>query len=191
MLVARAVLADELELLEAERTALPLELLTALPLELLTALPLEEEEERTALPELLELLLTALPEELPERVALPEVELEFLTALPLLELLERVLWLVERLTWLEELLPELERVALPLLLEERVTWLLLREAELELEEEEERVALPELDRVLCPDVVREPLLERVWATILGAATRDRAISTVAAIVKIRLIASKF
>ena len=184
------MLADELELLEAERTALPLELLTALPLELLTALPLEEEEERTALPELLELL-TALPEELPERVALPEVELEFLTALPLLELLERVLWLVERLTWLEELLPELERVALPLLLEEQVTWLLLREAELELEEEEERVALPELDRVLCPEVVREPLLERVWATILGAATRDRAISTVAAIVKIRLIASKF
>ena len=85
-----------------------------------------------------------------------------------------------------------------------------RDPELTLEREEEalertadeleRVA-DELERtedelllVLCcwddDDELRDPLLVRVWATISGAETTDRAISTVAAIVIKRLIASK-
>ena len=102
---------------------------------------------------------------------------------------------VERVAcWLE--LPEVERVTcwldLPevLLVEEaeepeveRLTCWLLEELERDTEEAElERVAEEELDR---------ETEERVWAIISGAATRDRAISTVAAIVIKRLIASKF
>lgn len=133
-----------------------------------------------------EVLLVVLEEPEAERVTcwlLPLVERE---ELPLL--VERVLCteeellvedpverlLVERVTcWEDELL--VERVACwrPLLLE------LDRETE---EPELERVAWVEDDLV--------PLEERVWAIISGAATRDRAISTVAAIVIKRLIASK-
>ena len=116
---------------------------------------------------------------------------------------------VERVAcWLE--LPEVERVTcwleLPevLLVEEaeepeveRLTCWLLEELERDTEEAElERVAEEELDRETeLAEVEREddlvPLEERVWAIISGAATRDRAISTVAAIVIKRLIASKF
>ena len=109
---------------------------------------------------------------------------------------------VERVAcWLE--LPEVERVTcwleLPevLLVEEaeepeveRLTCWLPEELERDTEEAElERVAEEELDRDTEDDLV--PLEERVWAIISGAATRDRAISTVAAIVIKRLIASKF
>jgi hypothetical protein len=70
----------------------------------------------------------------------------------------------------------------------RLTCWLLEELEretLELDPELLRVAWVEEDDLL-------PLLEeRVWAIISGAVTRDRAISTVAAIVIKRLIASNF
>ena len=105
-----------------------------------------------------------------------------LVAVPELLLLDLVAWLEEELLLLETWLAE----------EDRVAWLpeeeLLRTAVPEdlLEELLDRVAwLEEEVRVAPPDV------ERVWATISGAATRDRAISTEAAIVIIRLIASKF
>ena len=173
LLEARAAVVEELlELLELLRTALLEEALAELLelLELRTAVP------EVALLELLEELRTALPEvALPEllelRVAVPEEEER--VALPEeLELL-RETWLEEpdRLDWLLE---ELERVAL-LELELRVLWL---------EELDRVVWLLEEERVALPEV------ERVWATISGAATRDRAISTDAAIVIIRLIASK-
>lgn len=141
-----------------------------------------------------EVLLVVLEEPEAERVAcwleLPEVERVTCWLLPLVEreelplLVERVLCteeellvedpverlLVERVTcWEDELL--VERVACwrPLLLE------LDRDTELaEVEREDDLV----------------PLEERDWAIISGAATRDRAISTVAAIVIKRLIASK-
>lgn len=70
----------------------------------------------------------------------------------------------------------------------RLTCWLLEELEretLELDPELLRVVWVEEDDLL-------PLLEeRVWAIISGAVTRDRAISTVAAIVIKRLIASNF
>lgn len=122
-------------------------------------------------------------------------------------------WLLPEvlLVVLEE--PEAERVAcwleLPevLLVEEaeepeveRLTCWLLEELERDTEEAElERVAEeeldreteePELERVAWVEDDLVPLEERVWAIISGAATRDRAISTVAAIVIKRLIASK-
>ena len=85
---------------------------------------------------------------------------------------------VERLTcWLPE---ELERDTVEAELE--------RVAEEELDRETEE---PELERVAWVEDDLVPLEERVWAIISGAATRDRAISTVAAIVIKRLIASKF
>ncbi len=84
---------------------------------------------------------------------------------------------VERLTcWLAE---ELERDTVAAELE--------RVAEEELDRETEE---PELERVAWVEDDLVPLEERVWAIISGAATRDRAISTVAAIVIKRLIASK-
>ena len=85
---------------------------------------------------------------------------------------------VERLTcWLPE---ELERDTVEAELE--------RVAEEELDRETEE---PELERVAWVEDDLVPLEERVWAIISGAATRDRAISTVAAIVIKRLIASNF
>ena len=104
--------------------------------------------------------------------------------------------------------PEVERVACWFALlpeEERVTcWLLLPEVLLVEEEPEvERLTCwlpeeldreteePELERVAWVEDDLVPLEERVWAIISGAATRDRAISTVAAIVIKRLIASNF
>ena len=114
-------------------------------------------------------------------VAVPELLLDLTAELEEL-LLDLVAWLEEELLLLETWLAE----------EDRVAWLpeedLLRTAVPEdlLEELLDRVAwLEEEVRVAPPDV------ERVWATISGAATRDRAISTEAAIVIIRLIASKF
>ena len=81
----------------------------------------------------------------------------------------------------EEEEPEVERLT---------CWLpeLEREAEAELEREAEE---PELLRVAWVEDDLVPLEERVWAIISGAVTRDRAISTVAAIVIKRLIASIF
>ena len=77
----------------------------------------------------------------------------------------------------------------------RLTCWLLEELEREtLEPELEREALePELLRVAWveEDDLLPLLEERVWAIISGAVTRDRAISTVAAIVIKRLIASNF
>lgn len=104
---------------------------------------------------------------------------------------------VERVTcWLE--LPEVLLVVEPEV--ERLTCWLLEELERDTEEAElERVAEeeldreteePELERVAWVEDDLVPLEERVWAIISGAATRDRAISTVAAIVIKRLIASK-
>ena len=201
---------ERVTLLEVARTAveeLEVPLLRVAEPELLLTEP--------SAPELL--LLTVVPE-LEERV--PE-ELEALLlerVLPvvaaLLLLLERVTcWLLPEVLLAEEELPEEERVACWLLpLEERVTcWLELPEVlllEEEPEEEErdtvaaelEREAEEELDReTLEPELLRVvwdeddllPLEERVWAIISGAATTDRAISTIAAIVIKRLIASNF
>ncbi len=140
-----------------------------------------------------EVLLVVLEEPEAERVAcwleLPEVE----RVTCWLELPE-----VERVTcWLE--LPEVLLVVEPEV--ERLTCWLLEELERDTEEAElERVAEeeldreteePELERVAWVEDDLVPLEERVWAIISGAATRDRAISTVAAIVIKRLIASKF
>ena len=69
---------------------------------------------------------------------------------------------------------------------ERLTCWLPEELDRETEEPE-----PELERVAWVEDDLVPLEERVWAIISGAATRDRAISTVAAIVIKRLIASNF
>ena len=139
-----------------------------------------------------EVLLVVLEEPEAERVAcwleLPEVE----RVTCWLELPE-----VERVTcWLE--LPEVLLVVEPEV--ERLTCWLLEELERDTEEAElERVAEeeldreteePELERVAWVEDDLVPLEERVWAIISGAATRDRAISTVAAIVIKRLIASK-
>ena len=140
-----------------------------------------------------EVLLVVLEEPEAERVAcwleLPEVE----RVTCWLELPE-----VERVTcWLE--LPEVLLVVEPEV--ERLTCWLLEELERDTEEAElERVAEeeldreteePELERVAWVEDDLVPLEERVWAIISGAETRDRAISTVAAIVIKRLIASKF
>ena len=117
-------------------------------------------------------------------VELLEVELERVACAELLLLTEPSEDELLLLTVVPEALL-LERVpeALDPLLEERVTcWLLLPEVLLVVLEE------PEVERVACWLL---PLEERVWAIISGAATRDRAISTVAAIVIKRLIASKF
>ncbi|MBR4734710.1 MAG: hypothetical protein IK052_01330 [Bacteroidales bacterium] len=181
-LVVPVLRLEALELLLTEPSADELLLLTEVP-ELDALL----EEERV--PETLELLLEE------ERV-LPVV-----AAL----LLERVFcWLLlAEVLLVEEDDPEVERVTCWLLLAEvllveeeepeveRLTcWLLEleREAEAELEREAEE---PELLRVAWVEDDLEPLVERVWAIISGAETTDRAISTVAAIVIKRLIASNF
>ena len=103
----------------------------------------------------------------------------------------------ERVACWFALLPEEERVTCWLLLPEvllveeepeveRLTCWLPEELDRETEEPE-----PELERVAWVEDDLVPLLERVWAIISGAVTRDRAISTVAAIVIKRLIASNF
>lgn len=166
--------------LALERTALELEK----EFELLEGLLLLTEAELLPEEEELELRLTCCA---PERVlvSVPDVEAELRTAPEVRVALElRVtLELCEAPERDPELTLEREEEAL-----ERTADELERVAD-ELERTEDELLL-----VLCcwDDVeeLRDPLLERVWATILGAETTDRAISTVAAIVIKRLIASK-
>lgn len=193
-LVVPVLRLEALELLLTEPSADELLLLTEVP-ELDALL----EEERV--PETLELLLEE-ERVLPVVAALLLEERVFCWLLLAAEVLlvEEDDPEVERVTcWL----PEVERVTCWLLLAEvllveeeepeveRLTcWLLEleREAEAELEREAEE---PELLRVAWGEDDLEPLVERVWAIISGAETTDRAISTVAAIVIKRLIASNF
>ena len=130
-----------------------------------------------------------LPEELLVVLEEPEVERVACWLLPLEERVTCWLLLPEVLLVEEE--PEVERLTCWLLEElERDT----EEAELERVAEEEldrETEEPELERVAWVEDDLVPLEERVWAIISGAATRDRAISTVAAIVIKRLIASNF
>jgi hypothetical protein len=200
---------ERVTLLEARTAVEVLEeelLRVACPELLLLTEPSEEELLLlTVVPEalLLERVPEALDPLLEERVTcwllLPEV---LLVVLEEPEVERAACWLLpleERVTcWLE--LPEV------LLVEEdpeveRLTCWLLEELERDTEEAElERVAEeeldreteePELERVAWVEDDLVPLEERVWAIISGAATRDRAISTVAAIVIKRLIASNF
>lgn len=166
-------------------------LLTVVPVE---ALPLEEER----VPLTVALLLEEEERVLEVVAALPLVERLLLEEAELVPLEERVTcWLLvpEALLVLEEdeEEPEVERLTC-WLLEELVERDTVAD-ELEREAEDallERVAEePELLRVACEEDELEPLLERVWAIISGAVTRDRAISTIAAIVIKRLIASNF
>ena len=184
---AEELLLEEL-LLVLVRTALLLELERV-------ALPELEEEERTALLELLELLervalllerVALLLELLLERVALPEELLELeRTELPepeLLELLERVAVPELLRVSCEELEAELLLAGLEVLLETALE-------DLVEELEEERVALEELllvleERVeledeLLVERVAEPLV-RVCAAISGAVSMDMARITEAA-----------
>ncbi len=130
-----------------------------------------------------------LPEVLLVVLEEPEVERVACWLLPLEERVTCWLELPEVLLVEED--PEVERLTCWLLEElERDT----EEAELERVAEEEldrETEEPELERVAWVEDDLVPLEERVWAIISGAATRDRAISTVAAIVIKRLIASKF
>lgn len=129
-----------------------------------------------------------LPEVLLVVLEEPEVERVACWLLPLEERVTCWLELPEVLLVEED--PEVERLTCWLLEElERDT----EEAELERVAEEEldrETEEPELERVAWVEDDLVPLEERVWAIISGAATRDRAISTVAAIVIKRLIASK-
>ena len=130
-----------------------------------------------------------LPEVLLVVLEEPEVERVACWLLPLEERVTCWLELPEVLLVEED--PEVERLTCWLLEElERDT----EEAELERVAEEEldrETEEPELERVAWVEDDLVPLEERVWAIISGAATRDRAISTVAAIVIKRLIASNF
>jgi hypothetical protein len=130
-----------------------------------------------------------LPEVLLVVLEEPEVERVACWLLPLEERVTCWLELPEVLLVEED--PEVERLTCWLLEElERDT----EEAELERVAEDEldrETEEPELERVAWVEDDLVPLEERVWAIISGAATRDRAISTVAAIVIKRLIASKF
>ncbi len=132
-----------------------------------------------------------LPEVLLVVLEEPEVERVACWLLPLEERVTCWLELPEVLLVEEAEEPEVERLTCWLLEElERDT----EEAELERVAEEEldrETEEPELERVAWVEDDLVPLEERVWAIISGAATRDRAISTVAAIVIKRLIASKF
>ena len=119
----------------------------------------------------------------------PEVERVACWLLPLEERVTCWLLLPEVLLVEEE--PEVERLTcwLPEELErDTVEAELERVAEEELDRETEE---PELERVAWVEDDLVPLEERVWAITSGAATRDIAISTVAAIVIKRLIASNF
>ena len=130
-----------------------------------------------------------LPEVLLVVLEEPEVERVACWLLPLEERVTCWLLLPEVLLVEEE--PEVERLTcwLPEELErDTVEAELERVAEEELDRETEE---PELERVAWVEDDLVPLEERVWAIISGAATRDRAISTVAAIVIKRLIASNF
>ncbi len=132
-----------------------------------------------------------LPEVLLVVLEEPEVERVACWLLPLEERVTCWLELPEVLLVEEAEEPEVERLTCWLLEElERDT----EEAELERVAEEEldrETEEPELERVAWVEDDLVPLEERVWAIISGAETRDRAISTVAAIVIKRLIASKF
>ena len=198
MLVART--AVELLEVELERVACAELLLLTEPSEdellLLTVVPeaLLLERVPEALDPLLEERVTCwllLPEVLLVVLEEPEVERVACWLLPLEERVTCWLELPEVLLVEEAEEPEVERLTCWLLEElERDT----EEAELERVAEEEldrETEEPELERVAWVEDDLVPLEERVWAIISGAATRDRAISTVAAIVIKRLIASKF